>query len=233
MPGEFEGRHVVITGGTGALGTAVVTALLDHGAHCHVPVFRGEELQQFPHTNHERVRVETGVDLTDEGQAVAFYAGCPELWASLQIAGGFAMAPIADTAVGDLRRLFELNVVSCFLCCREATKRIRASGSQGRIVNVSARPAVVPTPGMAAYAASKSAVAALTQSLAEELSDEGIWVNAVLPSIIDTPANRAAMPNADHEKWPKPDQIAATLVHLASPANAVGRGALVPVFGRS
>lgn len=233
MSGEFDGRHVVVTGGTGVLGTAVVTALLERGANCHVPVFRGKELERFPHAEHERVRIATGVDLTDEGQAAAFYGDCPELWASLQIAGGFAMSPIEDTKAGELRRLLELNLVSCFLCCREATKRIRASGGEGRLVNVSARPAMVPTAGMAAYAVSKAAVAALTRSLAEELAPERIWVNAVLPSVIDTPANRQSMPKADHENWPKPAEIAATLVHLASPANAVGRGALVPVYGQS
>jgi NAD(P)-dependent dehydrogenase (short-subunit alcohol dehydrogenase family) len=86
---------------------------------------------------------------------------------------------------------------------------------------------------MGAYSASKAAVAALTRSLAEELADSGIWVNAVVPSIIDTTANRAAMPDADHDAWPKPAEIAETIAFLASPQNAVTRGALVPVYGRS
>jgi NAD(P)-dependent dehydrogenase (short-subunit alcohol dehydrogenase family) len=86
---------------------------------------------------------------------------------------------------------------------------------------------------MSAYAASKAAVAALTLSLAEELADRAIWVNAVVPSIIDTPANRAAMPDAGHDAWPKPEEIAETIAFLASPQNLATRGALVPVYGRS
>jgi NAD(P)-dependent dehydrogenase (short-subunit alcohol dehydrogenase family) len=124
-----------------------------------------------------------------------------------------------------------LNATTCFLCCREAVKKM--SGHEGRIVNVAARPVLVPTGQMTAYSASKAAVAALTLSLAEELSDSSIWVNAIVPSIIDTPDNRTAMPNANFETWPKPEEIAETVVFLASPQNTVTRGALVPVYGRS
>lgn len=84
---------------------------------------------------------------------------------------------------------------------------------------------------MAAYTASKAAVAALTQALSEELAPEGIWVNAVAPSILDTPANRTAMPGADHERWPRVEEVASTILHLASPANGSVRGAVVPVYG--
>ncbi|MCZ7681918.1 MAG: SDR family oxidoreductase [Sandaracinaceae bacterium] len=91
----------------------------------------------------------------------------------------------------------------------------------------------MPTGGMAAYAASKAVVASLTQSLAEELAPEGIWVNAIAPSIMDTPKNRADMPGADHSRWPKVEEVAAVVAQLASPGNTVARGAIVPVFGRS
>ena len=100
-------------------------------------------------------------------------------------------------------------------------------------MNVSAKPALVPTAGLCAYAMSKAAVAALTLSLAEELKDERIWVNAVVPSTMDTPANRAAMPDADHARWPKVEDVAETIAFLASPENKSTRGALVPVYGRS
>ena len=233
MSAQFDGRNVVITGGTGALGSAVVARLLEDGATCHVPVYLDDELERFAFANHGRVRVVTGVDLTDEDSAASFYAGCESLWASLQIAGGFSMAPLAETSSADFMKLMKLNALSCFLSCQHAVARIRASGGEGRLVNVAARPALVPTAGMAAYAASKSAVASLTQSLAEELAPEGIWVNAVVPSIMDTPANREAMPKAHHGSWPGVDEVAATMVHLASPANAVARGALVPVYGKS
>jgi NAD(P)-dependent dehydrogenase (short-subunit alcohol dehydrogenase family) len=104
----------------------------------------------------------------------------------------------------------------------------------GRLVNVAARPALEwrTGAGMTAYTATKAAVAALTVALAEEVAKNGILVNAIAPSIIDTPANRNAMPKADHSAWPKPDQIARTIVYLASPENQVTRGAIVPVYGR-
>jgi NAD(P)-dependent dehydrogenase (short-subunit alcohol dehydrogenase family) len=127
--------------------------------------------------------------------------------------------------------LMRMNATTCFLCCREAVKAIE--GRDGRIVNVAARPVLVPTGQMTAYSASKAAVAALTLSLAEELAESSIWVNAIVPSIIDTEANRAAMPAADHDAWPKPEEIAETIAFLASPQNAATRSALVPVYGQS
>jgi len=107
-----------------------------------------------------------------------------------------------------------------------ATQAVR-----GWIVNISARPAVLPSGGMCAYAASKAAVANLTQSLAAEVLSDGIMVNAVLPSIMDTPSNRAAMPKAEHAKWPRVDDVAAVIRALASPSNVLTSGALVPVYG--
>ena len=100
-------------------------------------------------------------------------------------------------------------------------------------MNVAAKPVLVPTGGLSAYAASKAAVASLTLSLSEELAAESIWVNAVIPSLMDTPANRQAMPKADFDKWPKVQEVAATIAFLASPQNSTSRGALVPVYGRS
>ena len=127
----------------------------------------------------------------------------------------------------------ELNLVTSFLCCQAAV-RAMVQGNGGRIVNVAARPALEwrTGAGMTAYTATKAAVAALTVALAEEVAKNGILVNAVAPSIIDTPANRVAMPKADHSAWPKPDEIARTIAFLASPENQVTRGAVVPVYGR-
>jgi NAD(P)-dependent dehydrogenase (short-subunit alcohol dehydrogenase family) len=210
----MQGRHVVVTGGKGALGGAVVAWFESRGAVVHVPDI-------------------ATVDLSDEPQATAYYATLPPLWASVQLAGGFAMAPVVDTALADFERQWRMNTVTCFLSCREAVRSIRRTGGGGRIVNVAARPVVSPAPGMIAYAASKAGVAALTQALAAELAGDRILVNAVLPSIIDTPANRAAMPKADHAAWPKPAEIAEAIGFLASPDNALTSGALVPVYGRA
>ena len=143
--------------------------------------------------------------------------------------------PIAETSLADFRRMIETNAVTCFLCCREGVRRMRSTPGNpgGRIVNVAAKAALIPTGGLSAYSASKAAVANLTLGLAEELAAECIWVNAVLPSIMDTPANRLAMPDADFTKWPKVEDVAATIAFLASPQNTATRGALVPVYGQS
>jgi NAD(P)-dependent dehydrogenase (short-subunit alcohol dehydrogenase family) len=127
----------------------------------------------------------------------------------------------------------ETNLVSCYLCCAAAVNAFGRDGAGGRIVNVAAKPALIPTAGLSAYAASKAAVANLTVGLAEELAGDRIWVNAVIPSIMDTPANRAAMPNGNHSKWPSTSDVANTIVFLASEQNATTRGALVPVYGQS
>ena len=128
--------------------------------------------------------------------------------------------------------MLDLNLMTCFLCCREATRAFRRTNQGGRIVNVAARPAVQPVGGMVAYTTSKAAVASLTQCLAEEVKAEDVLVNAVLPSIMDTPANRQAMPDADYDAWTKVEQVAEAVIFLASPLNAVISGALVPVYGR-
>jgi NAD(P)-dependent dehydrogenase (short-subunit alcohol dehydrogenase family) len=210
----MQGRHVVVTGGKGALGGAVVTLLEARGAIVHVPDI-------------------ATVDLSNEAQATAYYAALPPLWASIQLAGGFAMAPITETSLADFEKQWRMNTVTCFLSCREAIRSIRKAGGGGRIVNVATRPVLVPSPGMIAYVASKASVAAITQALAAELASDNILVNAVLPSIIDTPANRAAMPAADHAAWPKPAELAETIGFLASPQNALTSGSLVPVYGRA
>jgi len=229
----LDDRHIVVTGGTGALGSAVVSQLLDEGATCHVPCFSDVELKSFAFTSHERVHITAGVDLTQEDTVTSYYAALPSLWGSAHMAGGFAMAPLAQTALADFSQMMSMNATTCFLCCREAVNAIRRSGGQGRIVNVAARPAIVPTPGMVAYAASKAAVTSITQSLGEELGAEGIFVNAIIPSIMDTPANRQGMPNADHSQWPTVADVAQTVVFLLSTANAATRGGLIPVYGKA
>jgi len=224
---------VVITGGTGGLGAGVVATFLARGADVHLPIFEPELPAHLPWRGDARVHAQR-VSLDDEAQVSAFYGALPDLWASVHLVGGFAMAPIAQTSLADFDKQWRLNAVTCFLACREAVKAIRRGKTGGgRIVNVAARPVLVPVANMAAYAASKAAVASLTQSLAAELLAEDILVNAVMPSIIDTPANRASMPKADHASWPTPAQLADTIVFLASDQNALTTGTLVPVYGRA
>jgi len=236
----FHGSNVVVTGGTGALGTAVVGALRAAGAVCHVTNIVAAELERYPHRNDPGVRVTTGIDLADEGAVRRYYASLPPLWASIHLAGGFAMSPVADTSSAQFVDQFQMNALSAFLCSAAAIRAIRArsepgpSGAKGgRIVNVAARPGLEPRQGsgMVAYATAKAAVAAMTQALAQETSGEEIWVNAVAPSTLDTPANRAAMPDADHTVWVAPSAVAEVIVFLASPDNKVTRGAVIPVYG--
>jgi NAD(P)-dependent dehydrogenase (short-subunit alcohol dehydrogenase family) len=236
----FHDSNVVVTGGTGALGTAVVTALRAAGAVCHVTNIVAAELTAWPHRDDPGVHVTTGVDLADEAAVRRFYAALPPLWASIHLAGGFAMSPAAETSAVDFADQFQMNALSAFLCSAAALRAIRVRGMPGsggakggRIVNVAARPGLEPRlgSGMVAYATAKAAVAAMTQALAQETADEEIWVNAVAPSVLDTPANRAAMPGADFASWVAPSAVAEVIAFLASPDNRVTRGAVIPVYG--
>jgi NAD(P)-dependent dehydrogenase (short-subunit alcohol dehydrogenase family) len=231
---DYQGRAVVVTGGTGGLGTAVVEALLAAGASCHVPYRAEADAQTFAHSGHERVTLYPQIDLTNEEAVGRFYQQIPRLWASIHLAGGFTSGRIAAAGKSALLGQLDVNVVTCYLCCRSAVIAMTTNSAGGRIVNVAARPALEwrTGSGMAAYAASKAAVAALTAALAEEVVKDGVLVNAVAPSILDTPANRKAMPKADHAVWPKVEDVAQTILFLASPANKVTRGAVVPVYGR-
>jgi NAD(P)-dependent dehydrogenase (short-subunit alcohol dehydrogenase family) len=234
----LNGKHIVVTGGTGALGTAVVGRFLEGGAVVHIPAKSAEETGRFPHA--ARVDLAVGVDLEDERAVEAFYrrfeqggGGGQRLWASIHIAGGFSMAPVERTTKADFLGQVELNLATCFLCCREAVRCMGVEG--GRIVNVAARPGVSPElgAGMVAYAAAKAGVVALTKALGAEVVGRGVLVNAVAPSIMDTPANRRGMPGADHSKWPTTEEVGAAIAFLASPENGVTWGAVVPVYGRA
>lgn len=225
--------HVVVTGATGALGAGVVEVLLARGATIHMPIVEAELPARAAWRSDPRVHAAPKVSLDDEAQVSAFYASLPELWASIHLVGGFAMAKVADTSLADFEKQWRLNTVTCFLACREAVKAIRRTGKGGRIVNVAARPVLQPTAGMLAYVTSKAGVASLTQALAAEVLADNILVNAVLPSTIDTPANRASMPDADHASWPKPAELAETIAFLASPQNALTTATLVPVYGHA
>jgi NAD(P)-dependent dehydrogenase (short-subunit alcohol dehydrogenase family) len=203
-----------------------------------VPYVHETEAQRFPYSDQKQVTLLKISDLSDEGDVAKVYAGVKSsapLWASIHLAGGFAAGKVAETDKTALMTQIDNNFISCFMCCRAAVQAMLASGQGGRIVNVAARPALEwrSGAGMAAYTAAKTGVAALTVALAEEVAKDGILVNAVAPSIMDTPANRKAMPKANFDAWPKVEEVAATIAFLASPDNRVTRGAIVPVYGKS
>ncbi|MGC1464426.1 MAG: SDR family NAD(P)-dependent oxidoreductase [Pseudolabrys sp.] len=232
---DFSGKNIVVTGGTGALGRMVVGRLVEAGARCRVPYIIDAEEKSFPLRGDKRVELVQVNDLAEEQEVDELYEGLNSLWASIHIAGGFAIGKVSDTNKTALMAQIDGNLVSCFLCCRAAVNAMVRTGGGGRIVNVAARPALEwrSGAGMAAYTVAKTGVAALTVALAEEVAKDGILVNAVAPSIMDTPANRAAMPKADHAAWPKVEEVAASILFLASPDNRVTRGGIVPVYGKS
>ena len=237
MP-TLKDRHIVITGGTGVLGSAVAKALVEAGAHCHVPAIETSvPADRFPKNG---VSVTTHIDLSDEAAVDGFYAKLPPLHGVVNIAGGFAWAPIADSPLKVLQQQLTMNFVSCALSCRAAVANFRKAGLEGgkgggHIVNISARPALNPRQGasMTAYTASKAAVAAFTVALAEELKGENISVIALAPSTIDTPTNRHDMPKADHANWVKPTAIAELIVAHLGLSETINSGALIPVYGRA
>ncbi|HLZ74629.1 SDR family NAD(P)-dependent oxidoreductase [Phenylobacterium sp.] len=229
----MPGRVIAITGASGALGSAVAKTAVGQG--CRVALI--DHVHHTPHglADGEDVMIQGGVDLTDaasaKGAIDAAAARFGGLDAVLNIAGGFSWETVEAGGAETWAKLFALNVQTAANVCRAAIPHLKASQA-GRIVNVGANGAVKAALGMAAYAASKAGVHRLTEALAEELKAHGITVNAVLPSIIDTPANRADMPKADFSTWVTPDELAAVMLFLASPQASAVTGALIPVTGR-
>lgn len=226
---------VVVTGGAGALGRAVVEELLESGREVHVPWFTTEErdrlLDRVDETDHLHV---VEADLSDPERVEDFFGGVREasgrLDALCNLAGGFTMAPVEKTAPAAWERMMTMNATTAFLCSRSAVPMMRDAGG-GAIVNVTALPAVDRGAAkMSAYAASKSAVLSLTRSLSKELRRDGIRVNAVAPEIIDTPANREAMPDADRSTWLAPSEIARVLRFLVSEGSAVVTGSVLTLM---
>ena len=225
----MDGKVVVVTGASGALGKVVAEAALAQGAKVagvdHAP-------SQIPATAN---RIEFGgVDLSDAAQAKKAVDAAAEhfgrLDALVNIAGGFAFETVAEGDPGTWQRMYALNVTTALNASRAAIPHLAASGA-GRIVNVGAMGARQAGPGMGAYAASKAGVHRLTEALAAEWKGK-ITVNAVLPSIIDTAANRASMPKSDFAKWVTPEELANVILFLASDAASAVTGALLPVSGR-
>lgn len=230
---ELEGRHVVVTGANGELGGVVARLLADRGAHCHLPVRSAAKAASGGPIS--RMHFVEGVNLVDERSVSAFYRDLPALWASIHCAGGFRAKAFADTSLEDLQQSLATNTTTSFVCSREAVRKMRTNEvAGGWIVNVVSRQALEPErgAGMVAYTMSKAAVAALTRALAEEVSAAGIAVHAVAPSILDTPLNRAAMPQADFSRWVSLDEVARAILELVSPVATRARGEIVPIYGR-
>ena len=228
-------RTAIVTGGTGGLGSAVVTRLLDDGWRVVVPWVAEHEL--------ERVQQREGLELiqadlfepaaVQEVVEVASRAPDAPLRGLSNLVGGFAAGGrVHETPIDEFERQFLLNLRPTYLVTQAVLPRLLEHGG-GAIVCVGTRAAVSPFSGAAGYIASKAAVIAFAQAVATEYREDGIRCNAILPSVIDTPANRASMPNAKHERWVKPAEIAGVIANLLSDDTSPVSGASIPVYGRA
>lgn len=226
-------RHIIITGGTGGLGRSVSAAALAKGARLTLP-YRQESARetlksQLSSADLERVNF-VSADLLDEATVISLIDSQPRLDAVIHLVGGFSMGDTPDFSYADWRKELDLNLNTTFLICKHSMRKM-LSQDYGRIVTIGSRGAEQPGAKLAAYCASKAGVVALTKTIAEETKGTGVTANAVLPSIIDTPTNRAAMGDAQAQQWVKPESLAEVVCFLASEAAKDIRGATVPVYG--
>jgi NAD(P)-dependent dehydrogenase (short-subunit alcohol dehydrogenase family) len=229
-------RTVLVTGGTGALGRAVVKRFVEAGAVVHVPwVSESEvlELETLLGSTFSRATLHRS-DVTSEDQVAELFRGIDAQTGRIDvvanIVGGFAYAALEDTSATVWERMLRLNTTSTFLCSRAAVPSMKAA-RWGRIINVSSAPALNHgAANMSAYAAAKAAVLNFSESLAKELAPWGITVNVLVPSVIDTPANRNATPGANTSTWLKPDDIAEVVQFLAGDGGTVVSGSAINLF---
>jgi NAD(P)-dependent dehydrogenase (short-subunit alcohol dehydrogenase family) len=225
-------RTVLVTGGTGGLGAAVTHAFLEEGWRVVVPWVAERELERVE--EHERLEL-VQADLFDpEAVARAVETAGPSLRALVNLVGGFAIHErIHETPIEVFEEQLRLNLRAAYLACAAALPAMlnQSPPTRGSIVCVSSRAARQPFPGAAGYIVGKAAVLALVDALDAEYRADGIRVNAVLPSVIDTPANRSSMPDADFETWVRPEQIGRVIRFLCSDDASITSGAHVPVYG--
>jgi NAD(P)-dependent dehydrogenase (short-subunit alcohol dehydrogenase family) len=225
----------LITGGSGGLGCAVTQGFLDAGWRVVVPIYDAAERERLP--EHDRLVLEPA-DLSDAASAAAVAAiaagdAAAPLRAVVNLVGGFAEGErVHATPVEEFEAQLRLNLRPTYLVCQATLPHLLAGGG-GAIVCVSSRAALRPFPGAAGYIVGKAAVLAFVDALAAEYRQDAIRVNAILPSVIDTPANRRAMPDADHARWVRPEQIAEVVRFLCEDGSQVVSGAHVPVYGRA
>jgi NAD(P)-dependent dehydrogenase (short-subunit alcohol dehydrogenase family) len=231
--GGTAGRSVLVTGGTGGLGSAVTTAFVAAGWRVVVPVRSGSR----GHARRDGA-ILMAADLTDPisvGRVVALAAGeaTAPLRAVVNLVGGYASGGLVhETPIGDFEWMLRLNLRPTYLVTAAALPHLVRSGG-GSVVCVSSRAAVSPFAGAAGYVTAKAAVLAFANAVAVEYKTSGVRCNTVLPSVIDTPANRASQPDADHDRWVSPTEIAAVITFLAGDESAPVSGAAVPVYGRA
>jgi NAD(P)-dependent dehydrogenase (short-subunit alcohol dehydrogenase family) len=220
---------VLVAGGTGFLGSAVVRELIGSGRDVTATWVVEAERERLASEPVELIEA----DLFDPDAAAAAVRAVDDLEAVVNLVGGFADGPrLHETDPAEFARLMQLNLTPAFLLARAAMPRLMERGG-GAFLCVSARTALRPYPGGGAYSVAKASVLALVNALDVEYRKDGVRCNAILPSVIDTPANREAQPNADHSKWVKPEEIAKVVCFLVSSDSAPTSGGAVPVYGRA
>ena len=239
MSERFSGQTVLVAGGTGGLGRAVTLMFLQQGARVAVTYQKQDEWDDLEEAaKHHAKRLERHmVDVTNESAVSQLVATIVAQRGALDVlvntVGGYAGgAPVWETQSDVLDHMLTLNLRSGFSLARAVIPAM-LKRQHGAIVNVAAKAAIEHPAGAGAYAASKAAALALLDSLAADVRGKGVRINTILPSIIDTPANRTAMPKADFAKWPKPEQIASVVLFLCSEDARVIHGAAIPVYGDS
>jgi NAD(P)-dependent dehydrogenase (short-subunit alcohol dehydrogenase family) len=228
-------QSAIVTGGTGGLGSAVVARLLDDGWRVVVPWIVEAELSRVSDTEGLELIQADLFDPEAVAKVVGQAAGNAEapLRGVVNLVGGFAMGGrVHETPIEEFEKQFRLNLRPTYLVVAAAVPYM-LSGGGGSIVCVGTRAAVQPFSGAAGYISSKAAVIAFAQAVAAEYKHDGIRCNAILPSVIDTPGNRASMPKADFEKWVKPAEIAGVIAHLLSDDSRPTSGVAIPVYGRA
>jgi NAD(P)-dependent dehydrogenase (short-subunit alcohol dehydrogenase family) len=228
-------RHILITGGTGGLGRSITALALRQGAYLTVPYIHTQEVdrlkQQLSSSDLPRVHF-VSTDLTNEAAVISLIESHDRLDATIHLVGGFAMGATPDYSYADWRKDIELNLHTTFLVCKHSMRKMLKQ-AYGRIVTIGSRGAEHPSGQLAAYCASKAGVVALTKAIADETKETGVTANVVLPSVIDTPANREAMGTDQADQWVKPESLAHVICFLASEAAKDIRGAAIPVYGNT
>jgi NAD(P)-dependent dehydrogenase (short-subunit alcohol dehydrogenase family) len=225
----------IVTGGTGGLGSAVLTRLLDDGWRVVAPWVVESELERVqPRDGLELIEADLfAPDAVAEVVATAAAVASAPLRGVVNLVGGFAAGERVDkTPIEDFEKQFRLNLRPTYLMVQAAVPHLIAAG-EGSIVCVGTRAALQPFSGAAGYIASKAAVIAFSQAVAVEYRNDGVRCSTILPSVIDTPGNRASMPKADHDRWVKPEAIAGVIAHLLSADSSPISGAAIPVYGRA
>jgi NAD(P)-dependent dehydrogenase (short-subunit alcohol dehydrogenase family) len=229
----MNGKQVLLTGGTGGLGMGVTAEVLGQGADVTIPYHNEKEVERLKGklaaAEFDRIRF-VSANLSNESVVEQLVNDMGRVDVLIHLVGGFSMGKTHEYSFEQWKKDFDLNLNTTFLVCKHSLRKMLEHG-YGRIVTVGSRGAVQPGGQLAAYSASKAGVVALTQAIADETKGTNITANTVLPSVIDTPANREAMGSTEADKWVKPESLAQVICFLASEAAKDMRGAAVPVYG--